>query len=144
MTLGDNSTAFMLKVLLFGGLAVGAFVAIRRAADNLSGSLPGIINSAQAIGNAVNPTSPENLAYRGASAAVSLATGDDVPLGVKIWEWINPGTVKAENVAIGGSTPNPEQLLVNTGSDFSLFGETAGATFKDTPGGAAVYVRRRF
>lgn len=44
-----------------------------------------------AVGTAINPISPENVAYKGTSAVTSAITGQDVPLGVQIFDWLHPG-----------------------------------------------------
>lgn len=55
-------------------------------------------NTAASVGQALNPTSTENIFYKGTSGLVNAvaADGRDAPLGVRIWEWLNPDKVAAE------------------------------------------------
>lgn len=136
MIAGGTQT-FLVKVAFFGGLAVAAFVLIQKGAAKLGAVLPG---SAAALADAVNPTKDTNLAYRGASAAATAVTGDDRPLGVQLWEWVNPGTVQAEKVALyGGTTPDPgkvDQLPARgMGDDNAWYFDNAGV-WAETPAGA--------
>jgi hypothetical protein len=49
-------------------------------------------DAARAVGNAVNPASPENLAYRGVNGIGAAVTGDDSwNLGGAVWELFNDG-----------------------------------------------------
>lgn len=49
------------------------------------------------IGQAVDITSPENVAYKGTTKVVRAVTGDEhATLGTKLWEWLNPAAVQKE------------------------------------------------
>jgi hypothetical protein len=46
---------------------------------------------------AVNPVNPDNVFASAANKVVQAATGEpDATLGAKIWEWLHPGAVAAE------------------------------------------------
>lgn len=134
-----GSQTFLVKVAVFSGLAVGAFVALRLVGQKVAAALPG---SAQALADAVNPTKDTNLAYKAANAVTTAITSDDRPLGVQMWEWLNPGTVTKENEIItGGTTPD----LSSIAEDLYAVGPYVGP-WAETPGGAAtgraIYRRR--
>ena len=65
---------------IVGGLVaiVGGFFVLRKAGD-----------VATAAGKAIDPTSPENLAYRAATKVTETITGDARPMGVQLYEAIN-------------------------------------------------------
>jgi hypothetical protein len=137
-----GSETFLLKVAVFGGLAVGAFLALRVVAQKAAAVLPG---SAQAIADAVNPTKDTNLAYQAANAVTKAITSDDRPLGVQLWEWMNPGTVTKENaitMTTGGTTPDPSLYANDVYGSEAYFGP-----WQETPGGAVtgrtINLRRR-
>ena len=44
-----------------------------------------------AAGTAINPVSPENIFYKGTSAVTGAVTGQQVPLGTQIYDWLHPG-----------------------------------------------------
>lgn len=57
---------------------------------------------AAAVADALNPTSPNNLAYRGANSIVRYATGDPyASVGTKWWEFANPTEAWRERQALG-------------------------------------------
>lgn len=75
-----------------GLVALAGVYLVGRQALKASGS------ALAAAGQAINPASPENVVYKGASAVVNTlaADGRDAPLGARLWEWMNPGKVAAE------------------------------------------------
>lgn len=53
---------------------------------------------------AINPASPDNLAYQGANAVTRAATGDQSgTFGTKLWEFFHPDTVKLESQLFTGA-----------------------------------------
>lgn len=54
----------------------------------------------------LNPASTENIVYKATSKAVDAISSDGTskPLGVRIWEYVNPDKVKAEQDMIGGTS----------------------------------------
>lgn len=134
-----GSEAFLVKTAVFGGLGLAIALGVRYAWSKAATAAPGAL---QAVGNAVNPLSTENLAYKGASAVTTAITGDDRPLGVQLFEWINPGTVLKEKQALYGDT-TPE--LSSIAEDLYAVGPYVGP-WAETPGGAAtgraIYRRR--
>lgn len=54
----------------------------------------------------LNPASPENVVYKAASAAVDKLAGDGekIPVGVRIWEKLNPEKVQREKDMLGGTS----------------------------------------
>lgn len=52
--------------------------------------------------DAINPVNDKNVFYVGAGAIVDKMAGDgsDRPLGVRLWEWLNPGAMEAEKRAL--------------------------------------------
>lgn len=59
----------------------------------------------QALAEDLNPTSSNNLAYRGASAVGDAIANDgqERALGARIWEWLNPGQAAAERDVLSPS-----------------------------------------
>ncbi len=91
-----------------------------------------IASSAEAVVSAFNPASPDNLAYRGVTAITEKITGDDRPFGVQLFEWMNPGVVKAEIQAIHGSDRSytqPAGLRELRQSELLLYEGPGGAAF---------------
>lgn len=65
------------------------------------------------VGEAINPVSDQNIAYKAVNAVTGAITGDSsTPVGVKLWEWFNPGAVAAEN-AVTASDPIAGIVLAN-------------------------------
>lgn len=85
-------------LVLYGGLAVGAYFLLRFAAPKVL--------------EAINPLSTENIFYKGASAVTSAITGQDSPLGIQLWEWWNPEAVALEKVAVGAPVEFSEGMAL--------------------------------
>ena len=84
-----------------------------------------VSSAAAAVGDAINPASSSNLAYRGVNGIGAAATGDDsFNLGAWLFETMNPATVEAENIAIGKTTPAPAPAPYMPGA--WDFGDTFG------------------
>lgn len=110
-------------VLALAAVAGGVFLAWR--ATKAAGSLADKVSSVAAeVGQAINPLSDQNIAYRGATAATAAVTGDDRPLGVQMWEWFNPAAVQREREAINGGGWTP---TVTTG-DFARMDRALSAS----------------
>ena len=70
-------------VLAIGAvLGIGAYLARRQ-----------VVQTAQAVGSAINPVSSENIFYKGASAVTNAIANDtqEVPLGTRIYDFFNTG-----------------------------------------------------
>lgn len=90
------------KAVLIALAGVAAYLTLRVGAGNVASSLGAALSSAA---DAINPTSSNNLAYRGSNAIVQSVTNDPyATLGTKIWETFNPGAVAAEKTALGSGT----------------------------------------
>lgn len=85
---------------------LGAGVLAYRLANNFSEAAGNATEKVIQVAKKVvtedlNPVSDKNIVYAVANTAGSVVTGDaDFSLGVKIWEWLNPGKVAAEKAAI--------------------------------------------
>lgn len=121
-------------VLVLAGLLVGGFALFR--ASQAAGSIgTSLANGAAAVGQAINPFSDQNLAYRGVNAVGEAITGDaNWTLGGATYDaWgpparaegglafldqyrVNPPAVQA---ATGTTYQDP--LVNNDGADFRYF-----------------------
>lgn len=72
---------------------------------------PSIKNALVATGDAINPLSQTNIFYKAASEVATKITGDDRPLGVQLWEWLNPSAVELEQRAIYGVPAPPAPVI---------------------------------
>ncbi|WP_295797418.1 hypothetical protein [uncultured Microbulbifer sp.] len=74
-----------------------------------------------AIGQALNPTSDQNIAYKGVNAVGSTVTGeDDFSLGVWLYEKTHPEQMAAEKELF---QPTPvDDIQPYTGSNYSGWG----------------------
>lgn len=90
--------------ILAGVGAIAAIYLITRGARAASDTAGQIITTA---GRAIDPTSPDNLAYRGVNAVGGILTqqGSDFSLGVWLWEKLNPDKVAQEKALLGGTPP---------------------------------------
>lgn len=114
-------------VLALAGVGVLAILYVKRGAIGAS-----VASAAQAVGDAVNPTSDQNLAYRGANALGASLTGDPFfTVGGSLYDWLHQPS--AYQVAAAGG---PQ--LVQTGGDeyggFDALGNAYGsASNSSTP-----------
>lgn len=71
-----------------------------KAAGNAAESLVDVVSTGV---QQINPLNPNNGFYTGASAVGDAIASDGrrAPLGVRIWEWMNPDKVAAENALTG-------------------------------------------
>lgn len=101
-----NSDAIRLVVVAGAGLAIGlgALYLVNRA-RNTSASL---LDAAGAIGEALNPASPNNLVYRGVNGAGSAITGRDFSLGAQVRD------LAEEGVGASGTGIAPLDFVVDT------------------------------
>jgi len=62
--------------------------------------------------NKINPLSQTNVFYEAASAVTSKITQDDRPLGIQLWEWLNPEEVAKEAAMTGVAIviPTPVEI----------------------------------
>jgi len=86
------------KLALYGGLAVGALLYGPALLRWLAGQVGDV--GAAAL-EKINPLSQTNVFYEAATAVTSKITQDDRPLGVQIWEWLNPEEVAKEAAMTG-------------------------------------------
>jgi hypothetical protein len=101
-----------MKLNLSGGgvLALAAVAAVAGLGfvlyRNRGAIVSGVADAAGAVGQAVNPTSDRNLAYRGVNAVGGAVTGDaSFSLGSWLWEKLNPAAVAAERDLTGATPP---------------------------------------
>lgn len=84
--------------------AVAGVYLITRGARAATSAAGDIIT---ATGRAIDPTSPENLAYRGVNAVGGTLTGQgsNFSLGSWLFEVLNPDVVARENALLQGTPP---------------------------------------
>lgn len=106
MRVAPVSADLLIKIALGAALVGLAYVAVRRAAGSMQSAasgfwLPinegigqgwdGVAGGARTVGAALNPTSDQNLAYRGVNAVGSRLTGDsDFSLGSWLYDQVHP------------------------------------------------------
>lgn len=77
--------------------------------------------------DAVNPASSDNLVYRGVSNVAHFIGGDGtsgqstIPLGTRMWEWLNPAAVAKERAMLSNGTPDKTGRFM-IGGDSDEFG----------------------
>lgn len=99
--------------------------ALWRASSAVKAAGGQVVEVAKEAAWSVSPTNSENALY---SAATKLATGHDVqdkPLGVSLWETLNPGAVEREAAALANpvdrkQAPAPVQKKQADGADWSV------------------------
>jgi hypothetical protein len=117
-------------------LAVGALVGVVIIARTFKAP-------AAAALDAINPTSPNNIVYRGANSLVQAITGDPYgTVGTKWWEFWNRDQVARERAALSNdappvSTPGIDNEDRDLGGYFADYAQQSGL-FHELPGGAAV------
>lgn len=100
-----NSDGVRLVIVAGAGLAIGlgALYLVNRAR-----SAGGLLDSVGAIGEAINPVSRNNLAYRGVNAAGAAITGRDFALGADIRDAAEGG------IGASGTGITPLDFVVDT------------------------------
>lgn len=95
--------------------AVAAVYLITRGARAATTAATDIIT---ATGRAIDPTSPDNLAYRGVNAVGGTLTGQgsNFSLGSWLFEVLNPDIVEAEKRAIGYPPVTGDRAAIGGGS----------------------------
>lgn len=92
----------VLALAAVASLAVGGVVLYVKRREIAAG----VSEAASAVGQAVNPTSDQNLAYRGVNAVGEAVTGDaSFSLGAWLFEAFNPGAVQAERDVLRSGLP---------------------------------------
>lgn len=125
-------------------VAVGGFLVWRasRAASSAFGTVEQWAQQAAdalgqtvgAVGDAINPVSPTNLAYRGVNAGLTAAAGEPTYVSDALFAVLQPGARAAERDLFAPSVPAPS---VYDDEDAALGVAMRGAS-TNTPGGAFI------
>lgn len=92
----------------------------------------------------LNPVSDKNVAYTASNYIGSQVTGDtSFNLGSRIFEWLNPAAVAAENKVLGSGTSDVSNLKKQVTQIGPVTQEQANAMAKDVQNDLAKYEVRR-
>lgn len=112
----NTKAAAYAAVVLVGGLIL--YFAAKKLASAAG-------DAAAAVGQAVNPTSDKNLAYRGVNAVGGALTGDDsFSLGSWLYDVTHPG--ESESIRSTPATPGFAPRSVQVRAEASFFDSLIG------------------
>lgn len=101
-------TSTVVAVVAASAAVLGVLYVVTRGAG-------AAVDAAKSAANAINPLNNENVFYGAASAiGDKLGDGPNRPLGVRLFEWLNPSAVAAENAALGVSRTSDEKAVIST------------------------------
>lgn len=85
--------AYIAATFAVGFVAFKIYSTAKKAVDSGLSAGASIVDAAkEVVTKDLNPTSTENVIYKGVSAAVTAVTGgkQDIPLGTRIYDWLHP------------------------------------------------------
>jgi hypothetical protein len=91
------------SIAMWAGLGLVAFIAVVWLAKKAGA---GLISIAPAVGQAVNPVSDQNLAYKGATAVTQVFTGKGETLGTWFYDMTHGAQVKQIQAMTGPIIPD--------------------------------------
>lgn len=123
----DLSGSGVLALAAVGVVGVAAFVLYSKR----GAIAQGITDAGNAVGQAVNPTSDKNLAYRGVNAVGSAVSGDSSwSLGTWVYDLLHPDEDRriADALGLQGSRPAVDTTIADRWDSRAKYGPPGGAS----------------